>query len=200
MRQRGWRFKQHFSDRVPMHSTASLRHTLKAQRLALPSAAIATASFQFLEVLKQFFADISPPQSIGIYLAGKGELDLKPSTQWLWQQGHWLYAPVLAGESLLFCEYTQNTPLGANRFGLMEPTDHKAIAATRLDYVLVPGVAFDQQGNRLGMGKGYYDRSFAFRKTSHKPILIGCAYSFQCVTGISAKPHDIKMDFILRSS
>lgn len=179
-----------------MTDTQLLRQTLKAKRLVLSSAERTEAASGFLSRLRAFFQSISPPKRIGIYLAAKGELDLTPSIEWLWQQGHLLYAPILADTSLDFAEYGPATQLALNQFNLLEPVNAALCMPENLDYVLVPLVAFDLQGNRLGMGKGYYDRTFAFRKNKKSPLLMGCAYAFQQVPCLNAKPHDVKMDQI----
>ncbi len=179
------------------HDEIVLRQALKAKRRALRPEVQAEAALHFLSSLSHFFKSLSGPHQVGVYLAGKGELDLTPSIDWLWQQGYLLYAPVLSGESLSFCAYTPDTPLVLNAYQLREPTGSPSIRTEDLDYVLVPLLAFDPAGHRLGMGKGYYDRSFAFRKHTARPILIGCAYGFQEVPQIDPKPHDIRMDHIL---
>jgi 5-formyltetrahydrofolate cyclo-ligase len=70
----------------------------------------------------------------------------------------------------------------------------------QLDAVIVPLLGFDNNGNRLGMGGGYYDRSFAFRKQRRawrRPLLIGVAYSFQQVDAIQTEPWDIPLDAVI---
>lgn len=187
-----------------MTTKQDLRTTLKAKRSGLSSSFIAEQAQLFCMQLQEYFQTIIPAQmgiqKIGIYLAGKGELDLHPSMEWLWAQGHQLYAPIVKADKLIFCEYTPSTPLKVNQFGLFEPDAESMIAAEHLDYVLVPLLGFDRQGHRLGMGKGYYDRAFAFHSPGRKPILIGCAYAFQEVPMLPHEAHDIVLDLILTSS
>lgn len=181
-----------------MHSDIhSIRASLKAKRRGLLPEYITAQSRIFLKVMQDFFLAITAPQQIGIYLAHKGELDLTPVIHWLWQQEHHLYAPTLADQALEFVRYTPDTRVQRNQYGLGEPAEGEKIYLERLDFVLVPLVAFDQQGHRMGMGKGFYDRSFAFRKDRQKPILIGCAYAFQKMIALPVQAHDIPMDFIL---
>ena len=66
-----------------------------------------------------------------------------------------------------------------------------------IDLVVVPGVAFDQDCNRIGYGKGYYDKLLSSRKTNVHPLIIGLAYEEQIVRSIPFKPHDMKMDLII---
>jgi 5-formyltetrahydrofolate cyclo-ligase len=177
-----------------------LRNDIKQKRLALSADFIATEALAFLPRIQAFFKDIPAPQKIGIYLAAKGELDLTPSIKWLWQQGHHLYAPVIQTEALVFCEYQQDSAMKLNQFGIPEPDTQTRLPPADLDYVLVPLVAFDKQGHRIGMGKGYYDRTFAFRRMKEKPLLIGCGYGFQEADKIAVQAHDVSMDVILTSS
>lgn len=178
-------------------NNSTIRNEIKQKRRALSQEMIAAQALAFLAQIQKYFIDKTAAQKIGIYLAANGELDLGPSVEWLWQQGHLLYTPVIQGEALQFCEYTQATPLAPNQFGILEPVTKNEIAAEDLDFVLVPLVAFDKHNHRLGMGKGYYDRAFAFRKIQDKPILIGCAYDFQEVAKIKTQKHDIAMDVVL---
>lgn len=197
--------------------TKTLRQEIKQKRLALESHFISEAALDFKTQIQTFFGKLTAPMKIGIYFAAKGELDLAPSTEWLWAQGHLLYAPILDHEQLVFGEYTKHSQLEPNQYNILEPKlasclrrpsqdaenecrTEKLVSAKALDYVLVPLVAFDRQGHRLGMGKGYYDKTFAFRKTRSTPILIGCAYAFQEVENLPAQAHDIPMDLILKSS
>ena len=65
-----------------------------------------------------------------------------------------------------------------------------------MDLIIVPGIVFDVKGNRLGFGKGYYDR-FLSPSANFKAVKIGLAYEFQVVPKIDAQPHDITMDYII---
>lgn len=83
---------------------------------------------------------------------------------------------------MLFVRYRGNGNLTPNRWGIREPLlrAQECIKPQQLDLVVVPLVAFDRQGHRLGMGKGYYDRAFAFRcQTAGKPFLLGLAHECQ---------------------
>jgi 5-formyltetrahydrofolate cyclo-ligase len=89
----------------------------------------------------------------------------------------------------------------ANRFGIPEPQLPAAQQwqPEALDAVLVPLLAFDRHGNRLGSGAGYYDRSFAFlgtRRPRPAPLLIGVAYAMQEVERLAIEPWDVPLDYI----
>ena len=88
-----------------------------------------------------------------------------------------------------------------NRYGIEEPMPTTApVNALRVDAVLVPLVAFDRNGNRLGMGGGFYDRAFAHRRDSHvlhKPLLIGLAHHCQEVNSLQPEYWDVPLDVII---
>jgi len=91
--------------------------------------------------------------------------------------------------------------LHPNRYGIPEPECAPAalITAEQVDVVLLPLVAFHRAGHRLGMGAGYYDRSFAFLRSRARPaspVLVGIGYSFQEVAAMPALDHDVPLDFI----
>lgn len=141
-------------------------------------------------------------QHIALYIANKGEIDTNAILQIAWQQNKKCYLPVLHEQSLQFVRYKKNDVLRPNRFNILEPevaTD-KIIAPEDLDLVLTPLVAFDLHGNRLGMGKGYYDRAFEFLQSIQrptKPFLLGIAYELQKVNEIAAEKWDVKLDAVL---
>jgi len=141
---------------------------------------------------------------IAIYLPADGEIDTWPLIEFLWSLGKHTFLPVLvpfAGQQLWFSSFARNDKLVANRFGILEPerTHYRRIRATALDLVLTPLVAFDPDGNRLGMGGGFYDHSFRFlkhRRFLQKPRLLGLAYDFQRVPRLPPEPWDVPLDAV----
>lgn len=101
---------------------------------------------------------------IGIYLTHEGELNTRPIIEYLWSQGIEVYLPVLHPFSkgyLVFLHYTTNTKMKSNVYGISEPLlDVTTLCPlNHLDIILAPLVAFDNKGNRMGMGGGFYDRT-----------------------------------------
>lgn len=95
-----------------------------------------------------------------------------------------------------FKEVGAKTSLRANSFGLLEPNSGQTIDARSLDVVITPLVAFDKKNNRVGMGGGYFDRTFAFlkdRKSYFHPKLVGVAFACQEVEQIVPNPWDIRL-------
>ena len=107
-----------------------------------------------------------------------------------------LYAPVLTGARMRFAALDPEASLATNFFGILEPRLGAPIDTRRLDLVLTPLVAFDDRGVRLGVGRGYYDRCFAFllhRNAWHRPKLLGIAYELQHVPHLERQPWDVPL-------
>jgi len=126
-------------------------------------------------------------QHIACYLSNDAEVDLTSLMDCAWTMGKTVYLPVLSTthhNRLHFLPYAPGDTLVVNGFGIPEPISHsrRVTALARLDLVLTPLVGFDPWGNRLGMGGGFYDRTFAFlRRRQHwrKPHLLGVAFDVQ---------------------
>ena len=95
--------------------------------------------------------------------------------------------------------YSARNPLQSNHFGILEPAPIGSVSGQSFDLVLLPLVAFNRAGARLGMGAGFYDRAFAFRQrgASTRPRLIGLAHSFQEVESLRADAWDVPLDAII---
>lgn len=141
---------------------------------------------------------------IALYFPCHGEAGTSLIISKAWQRKKQVYLPVLfASDShpLRFVRFLPNTSLRPNRFQIPEPIWNYSdlLKPNQLDLVITPLVAFTQQGERLGMGGGFYDRSFSFisrRTTPRKPFLLGLAYEFQKVTALDSQDWDIPLDWI----
>ena len=139
--------------------------------------------------------------TIALYLANDGEVDLAPFAEAARRCKKQLFLPALrsdSGKRLWFAEYRADERLIRNRFGILEPDIRKRspIPPWAIDLVLMPLVAFDTDGNRLGMGGGFYDRTFAYlqRRVHHsKPALVGVAHDCQRIDLIPARSWDVPM-------
>ncbi|NOX09701.1 MAG: 5-formyltetrahydrofolate cyclo-ligase [Gammaproteobacteria bacterium] len=140
-------------------------------------------------------------QHIAAYLPINGEMDLQWILQRAWAMGKTIYLPLLTNiqdKQLWFAPYYPGDRLEMNQYGIMEPRHRikQHIHLQRLDLVLTPLVACDLQGTRVGMGGGYYDRSFSFlARNNHwqHPKLLGMAYSFQVVKKLKRREWDIPL-------
>jgi 5-formyltetrahydrofolate cyclo-ligase len=138
---------------------------------------------------------------IALFLSQDGELDTRGLTLALWRRQRRLWLPVIQrGGRMRFAEYQPHSRMRANRFGIAEPkVALKALAQPQgFDVVFVPLVGFDAQGHRLGMGGGFYDRSFAFRRqVRQRPLLIGWAHGCQQVDALPSQPWDVNLDGVV---
>lgn len=135
---------------------------------------------------------------IAAYVAIGGEIDPHPIVDHALALGKAVFLPILRGlEPMAFAPYAASTPLVPNRYRIPEPAVAASqwLAPRQLDLVLTPLVAFDEYGNRLGMGGGYYDRSFAFLRASAlpHPYLLGLAYDLQKVERLVREPWDVPL-------
>ncbi|MCI4411062.1 MAG: 5-formyltetrahydrofolate cyclo-ligase [Thiotrichales bacterium] len=136
--------------------------------------------------------------SVGVTASFDGELDLTPIISVL-KHAHRLFLPCLCADfTLAFAPWQDETEMSANVLGIPEPTTNQRITIDQLDVVLVPLVGVDAQGNRLGMGAGYYDRSLG--KARQRPYLIGVAHQCQQVERLPVQPWDIPLDALVTES
>jgi 5-formyltetrahydrofolate cyclo-ligase len=176
---------------------ATLRNQLRSRRKALSEEQQALASKHLASVVCNLDA-FYQSQHIALYLASDGEASPEQVVETVWNQGKLCYLPVLDPvdrHAMHFQRYDQDTELVVNRFGIAEPSFDQAacLAAKSLDLVLMPLTGFDEQGNRLGMGGGFYDRTFAFVEQGKKPVLIGLAHECQKVEKIPVADWDVPM-------
>lgn len=138
--------------------------------------------------------------AIALYLASDGEISCQFLLSQAWKDGKKCYLPVIAPgpiPAMRFIQYTPVTPLVMNRYKIPEPKSGAVLKAQGLDLVITPLVAFDSQSNRIGMGGGYYDRTFAFRGKSPRPVLLGVAHRLQKVNSIKPQPWDVSLDRVV---
>lgn len=172
-----------------------IRAGLSDKTLSRHSSAIAAHARRCLRLLG--------PRILAGYFGIRGEIDL---TKLLVEQaadGTRIAMPILDRHrpgSMHFRVWSPGAPLCRNAFGIPEPCqDARRVWRRELDVVLVPLVAFDASGHRLGMGGGYYDRYFAPRlhSTGKRPRLIGIAHAFQQVPCVERQPWDVPLDAVI---
>ena len=186
-----------------MLSPNVLRKQVRALRRAMPAAERHQAARQLTSRVTSLQVFVIA-QHIAGYLAFDGELDPALLLEHAFAMGKQVYLPVLTGKpaaQLLFAPYHPDTVLVPNHFGIPEPEVPQAQLwpSQRLDLVLVPLVAFDSSGTRLGMGGGFYDRTFAFRRNPvhlPKPRLLGLAYELQKFPALLRQSWDVPLDGI----
>lgn len=139
---------------------------------------------------------------IAFTLARDGEIDPMPLLQTALRRGKACYLPVmnrLGEDRLSFRRWLPGQRLMKGAWGIPEPRLAKACAPRFLSLVLLPLVAFDADGHRLGMGRGYYDRSFAFKQRAgaRRPVLLGLAHECQRVEHLEVASWDVPLEGIV---
>jgi 5-formyltetrahydrofolate cyclo-ligase len=187
-----------------MNDRSSLRRNIRQQRASLDRTQIAHASLQATEQL------IALPRyrrakRVAGYIANQGELDPLPALLHAASHRKQCYLPrlhpFLKGR-MWFIRWRPADRLIENRFGIPEPLLRPGarLPTWMLDWVIVPLVAFDRNRNRLGMGQGFYDRSFALRRYRNRwkrPVLCGFAHHFQQCDKLQSNIWDVPMDVIV---
>ncbi len=185
-------------------SRQTLRRQLRQRRRALSPNAQRRAGQTLTRQLRNH-PWLAKAKKVALYWPADGELDPRPLAKMLWRMGVNCYLPVLhpwLKRKLWFTPFTAQTRFRRNRFGIPEPLAHQSapLSAQHLDLVLTPLVGFDRTGGRLGMGGGFYDATFAFKRRTpghRKPKLIGLAHSCQEVERLPLEAWDIPLDAVV---
>ncbi len=176
----------------------TLRQDMRARRRALDSAS-RTGAAESLAALLTTLPQYQSARRLAAYVTVDGELDPEPLLRYAHRDGKQIYLPVVPAThtaALRFHPWKPDMNMRPNRLGIPEPVvaDTVGITPQDLDLVLTPLVAFDNAGHRLGMGGGFYDRTFAFLKAgANKPPLLGLAYEFQRLERIEAASWDVPL-------
>jgi 5-formyltetrahydrofolate cyclo-ligase len=180
----------------------SLRRSLRDRRRALSDCEQIKAANDLFHLLvnQPFFLR---SRRIAFYVANEGELDPLQVMLRSMEMNKRCYLPVLSAHRpgrVSFAPFGYRDSLIPNRWGIPEPVNRVSdlAAPLSLDLVFVPLVGFDSECNRLGMGKGYYDRTFGFRNRCGwgRPMLVGLAYDFQRVEKLPVESWDVPLDAV----
>jgi 5-formyltetrahydrofolate cyclo-ligase len=165
-----------------------LRQQMRALRAAMPLNERLAASAQIEKQLRELYLQQNWPH-VAVYLASNDEANLDNFIMWLLKRDVCVYAPRNQGFAPL--DDLANVYIG--NFGVREPQN--AVLSLPGDTVfLIPGLAFDKAGRRLGFGGGWYDRALACFQHSLK---IGIAFDCQIRDQVPCEPHDVKMDLVV---
>ena len=175
---------------------AALRAEALARRERLSALERADASARIAERVMAIVA-AETPRIVAAYLPIRSECDCRPIIERAQGLGIAVVLPVLVDPvTLVFRRFEPGAPLAAGGFGTLAPTPDRPVLDPEL--VVMPMVAFDRSGSRLGHGKGHYDRALAkLAARGVAPRLVGIAFAAQEVETIPAEPHDVRLDWIV---
>jgi 5-formyltetrahydrofolate cyclo-ligase len=183
-----------------MPTKSELRRQFRKQRRALPARLQSAHS----EAIARHFSRSLLPlghRRIGVFISADGEPDTLPLIDALWSMGKQVCLPVVRSFSkrLEFYGFDPQTELVPGAFGIPVPAaDSPHTPLLALDLLLMPLVAFDRHGTRLGMGGGFYDRTLCTLPSRLRPRLIGLAHSLQY--SAAELPHawnDVSLDAVI---
>ncbi|MEA3465256.1 MAG: 5-formyltetrahydrofolate cyclo-ligase [Thermodesulfobacteriota bacterium] len=134
-------------------------------------------------------------QVIALYAPIRGEVETCQLLDAALIAGKRVVYPCVEGEQMVFVVVHSRQDLTLGSFGVLEPCGGDVVPAGEIDLVVVPGLAFDRCGARLGYGKGYYDRAFEGRPSSC--VLVGLGYAFQLGACLPCEAHDVSLDWLV---
>lgn len=188
-----------------MNTTArrAIRAKLLDQRRSLSPVEQRAAELAVADVLADVLiaSGTGRPGVVASYLAHRGEISPEAGVLQLLEAGWSVVLPVCGSDGHMeFCPWKPGTELVTNRYGIGEPpTDPVALGV--IDAVIVPGVGFDREGNRIGHGVGFYDRFFnRCAQQLHHPYRLGLGYDFQIVDLPAPEPWDIPVQSVVSPS
>ncbi len=180
-----------------------IRQMVRERRRALSADQQRHAARQATQRLLDY-APVRQAKRVALFLSFDGELDTRPAIRALWADNREVYLPVLhpfSTGNLLFLRYTPQTELRENRLKIAEPPldVRQVLALDALDVLVVPLVAFDTCGQRLGMGGGFYDRTLQNWR-SHGFAPVGYAHDCQQVESLPTEQWDIPLPAMVTPS
>ncbi len=181
----------------------ALRRKLRIIRSSIDQSGRLQAAEKALETAKKLPV-FNSSKRIGLYLNMPSEFPTNSLINLCHSRNKEVYCPVILSQRRGHMRFApiRKQALSKNNMGISEPEfQRKNLRPARhLDLIFVPLLGFDQQGNRLGMGGGYYDRALAFksnRHATHRPYLIGLAFSQQQLPELHTQAWDIPLDAII---
>jgi 5-formyltetrahydrofolate cyclo-ligase len=177
--------------RMKVLSKKELRHRIRNLRRSLPTQEYQQLSKAIVENIRS----LEPFMFARVILAFcpfDGEPDISPLLEEILREGKDLLLPKVEQESMKLCKIGSLENLTPGSFCLLEPTQCEEVEPELVELALVPGVAFDLKGCRLGMGKGFYDRILG----RIRGFKVGVAFSFQVFEKIPCDPWDQRVDAI----
>ena len=188
-----WRFRSLYPVPMSISEKAQIRKDMLARRKAVPQPARQACAQAIIDPLLAF---IPLPAMVAGYAAAHAELELWPLIAALSARGQALCLPVVGQKGQMrFARFQPGARLTKDRYGIEIPEEIEEVLP---DVLLVPLLAFDAAGHRLGYGGGYYDRAIAALRKRHQNVTcIGVGYSLQCHPRLPVEPTDMALDAII---
>lgn len=171
------------------------RNTIKEMRLSLKKEEVMECSKACVSKVLQF-PELIEAKTVCVYMPTGNEIDTTEIIRYCKENGKRLAAPRVSGDTMEFYYFTDETDMEQGAYDIWEPTGTEAVEDEE-SLVIMPGVAFDLSCNRIGYGKGYYDRYLSAHPRMKKVAL---AYDFQIVGRIKREVHDVRPDVVVTES
>lgn len=171
-----------------------LRQQLLGRRKKLDPEACQALS---LQIQKKLLAArcFRQAQTMALYSPVHNEVQTSLLLEAALDQGKQTFFPRVCGDRMRFLRVLSPTDLAPGHFGVAEPTTEESIGGDQLDLILVPGIAFDHSGHRLGYGKGFYDRELA--QATGRSCRVGLCYQFQLCSWLPRETHDLPVHVLV---
>ena len=172
----------------------ALRREVIARRDAVPERQRAAASIAIAERVAAM-AETADAGSAMVFWSFGSEVDTAPLLERWGTEGKTIALPRIEGSNIVPVTFVPGDPIAETSFGAMEPAGGRMLEPAELDLVIVPGVAFDRSGSRLGYGAGYYDRLLP--RTREGVLAIAIAFALQVVPEVPTGGTDRRVDAII---
>ncbi|MDD6206665.1 5-formyltetrahydrofolate cyclo-ligase [Succinivibrio sp.] len=175
-----------------------LRQEILAKRRQLTAKESAQAGLSILKTIMQMNV-FKRTVNVASYISLSGELCTQDMNEYFMTRHHLCLPYMVTGQKgkMDFYSFKKGDELVENRFHILEPKNQpeNLVSEDKIDVIIVPLVAFDNKGNRMGMGGGYYDRML--KKVRKDCLVIGVAYEFQLVDELLVEEWDMPMDIVI---
>jgi 5-formyltetrahydrofolate cyclo-ligase len=176
-------------------SKTKLRRLMLDRRKALSSEECREKSLLIQERIVSL-GEYRAADVVALYSSINKEVEMDMVMQDALSSGKSVVLPVMSDGVLLFRELTDVSDMCRGAFGILEPCEcGKIYEPGQACLIVLPGVAFDVRGHRVGYGKGYYDK--ALHRLEGEGKLVGVCFDFQLVDGIMGEPHDVRVDMVI---